>query len=905
MAILKEPLSPDVRVYETPPKPGVLTRQFLLAKGDFYSAPADAKKTDAPYLLIGFDTEFQGPGYAVSREEIKAGKARYRVLSYQFHAKTSDGAHEWSGICCPEDGTDEARISMGQLIGFALASGARDHAVTNLPTTIYLVGHFTRADIPAFRDFRSQAAYLSSLRSTIVTVDKAKPYVITFPDSQAVELSVRIRDTMLLTPQMSRSLAEIGKLVGVEKLSLDPDPKAHKWKIRHMQSVRENEWENFKRYAVNDAVVCVRYIERIIEQYRTVTGKKKVPVTLTSIGVDLLLKSLKERFGNEALDVLGKEVVVEKYYDKTRGFYVKTRTEVDLPEVALYYPFGNEAYHGGRNEQFWFGPCFEDEWTDYDLSSAYPTAMSLIRRPKWKEMRHTTKLEDFTADTLGFASVQFEFPESVRYPTLPVRTSHGLVFPLSGISFCASPEIALAKSLGARLTVIRGVVIPTDKDTYVFGPFTRECLEYRKAAGSRTLTGLFWKEISNSTYGKTAQGLRDKRVYDMRDRKTNPLPPSRITNPFFAAYITSYVRAVLGEVMNAIKEPKMVFSCTTDGFITNATTEEINAALQGELARTFATARRDLTGDPRVIEVKHRIRQPLGWRTRGQATLKPGNEKDEGQNIVLAKAGIYTPPQYETDEDENEYIVELFFDRTPERVIELEGVLTGIRDIVENEADLVEKYVTKRLNMEFDWKRRPLGVGVSPASGHVVFSTQPWRTVEQFTKIRDAWDQYTSEEKVCVKDLEDFERFARYIETKAALPQEVRRYMRSDLMRLRQMLCTAWHEEKAGFKPAHKKLRAHGFAQTLASVGVPCTQTDVENARKRVYLPHFCSPTEAVKDALRKLKTVFKSLDVSEFLCVDTSPHSISIKPTVKDCPNVTRCSQSSLADPLALPKAA
>jgi hypothetical protein len=37
-------------------------------------------------------------------------------------------------------------------------------------------------------------------------------------------------------------------------------------------------------------------------------------------------------------------------------------------------------------------------------------------------------------------------------------------------------------------------------------------------------------------------------------RQTKILPPSKITNSFFAAYITSFVRAVLGEIINSLAE---------------------------------------------------------------------------------------------------------------------------------------------------------------------------------------------------------------------------------------------------------------------------------------------------------------------------------------------------------------
>ena len=113
-------------------------------------------------------------------------------------------------------------------------------------------------------------------------------------------------------------------------------------------------------------------------------------------------------------------------------------------------------------------------------------------------------------------------------------------------------------------------------------------------------------------------------MFNLRKRRNDRIGESAISNPLYAAYITSFVRAVVGEIMNGIPDDKMVFSVTTDGFITNATVEEMEIAKSGAISQKFAEARLALTGDPEVLSEKHRVRQILGWRTRGQATMKPG-----------------------------------------------------------------------------------------------------------------------------------------------------------------------------------------------------------------------------------------------------------------------------------------
>ncbi len=191
---------------------------------------------------------------------------------------------------------------------FALGLGAREHGIKDIPTKIYLVGHFTRADIPAFADFQDLTAYISNVRNTFISIDSSTKLIIDYKDGElSTILNLLLRDTMLLTPQASKSLKEIGKLVGQEKIQLDDDDAKHKEMIRNMDKVRVDDWNLFKRYALNDATICVRYIEKIIAQFEQITGKKKVPVTLTSIGIELLLKSWKEKLKIDPLAALGKE----------------------------------------------------------------------------------------------------------------------------------------------------------------------------------------------------------------------------------------------------------------------------------------------------------------------------------------------------------------------------------------------------------------------------------------------------------------------------------------------------------------------------------------------------------------------------------------------------------------------
>ena len=243
----------------------------------------------------------------MTNDEIYAGMARSLILSYQFYAKTPDG-FVWQGLCCPDG---DERITLSEFMMFVISCGSRIHGLKSIPSKIYLVGHFTRADVPAFKDFSDINKQFSAVRNTFASIDGDMKVPVETLEDEKIELKVYIRDTMLLTPQSSRSLKKIGELVGVDKVELSPDRSTYKQMIKNMDRVRTDQWELFKRYALTDAEICVRYIEEVMKEYKSVTGKSKVPITLTGIGMDLLELKWTDS-GYNRLDVLGKELVEDK-----------------------------------------------------------------------------------------------------------------------------------------------------------------------------------------------------------------------------------------------------------------------------------------------------------------------------------------------------------------------------------------------------------------------------------------------------------------------------------------------------------------------------------------------------------------------------------------------------------------
>ena len=894
-----------------------------------FDQDSSKRKNPDRYLIIGFDTEYQ--------RFVGENKIENEVLSYQFSAVivTRDQSADeirWKGLILPKGSAVDDRLTLTEFVEHTIQAGVAEFPELMVPRLIYLVAHFTRADVPGFKDFKDKTSReqlnLQNIRNLFMNV--AKDITISLKDADGgsdIPISLKIRDTLALAPAGAKSLSAIGDILGFEKITLADRPEDELFIKQNMKTLMEKNWSLFETYAIRDAEICAEYALRMIRLYQDKTGKFKMPVTLTAIGVDMITRYWKQQ-GIDPLKIVGKEQVKTKYWSKKKRRYQTVTKTVSIKKLFWHEDFFTECYHGGRNEQFWFGPAFEDLWFDYDLSSAYPSAMALIGRPDWNGVRPIKDTDEllnkFIAADLAFANVDFEFPENVRFPVLPVRTENGLIFPRKGNSSTHISEILLAESLGATIHLIEGRFIPSarhgnwaqgiDRPQRPFDGFTKFCIEQRNQYPKKTLENLFWKELVNSTYGKTAQGLRERRVFDLRDMDTKKLEPSKITNPIYAAFITAFCRGTLGEIMNNLPSDVAVFSVTTDGFLTTATDVQMKVAARGTLSKYYMSARQLLTGDESVYEVKHLIRKPLGWRTRGQATLASSEPTDwndlgispkEDERLVLAKGGIRLPDPM-SKSGENEQIVQLFFDRKPSDKLTVTLGL-GIREMYEQGDDFVDKDLEKALSMEFDWKRKPAFVNETQgttASGltykHLFFTTEPWDSIDQFVKVRSFWELYNHGSRQCLKTLTDYRGFALFLESQLSSDGEVGRYLSKtdgEMKRLRQQIIIAWSLRKAGthiLKPhafgrsnifPTYRLKSREFAEILNDeLGIPCSKTDVDNAKKKkAFLPNQIPNTELTRAKLHRIRQyLFPNLSLTDLLSQEAE---FTIQPT-----NDTKC---------------
>jgi hypothetical protein len=785
-------------------------------------------------LIVGLDSEYV------------TGEAKNDVVSYQGFALSSPTPYEWIEIMEPG-----RRLKLAEVVSRIIQKGLDEGFLERCPARITLAIHWSLAELTSMQDYKELKRQFDALRNSYVTLGKPFQFKFKGREGKSRKVAVSVFDTTKLAPEKHRKLQALGDLLGLKKLEVSHD------EISNARRFLADDPDRFHAYGIRDAEIAARWLQRMGEFRKSLTGSADLPLTLGQIATEYVLTRWKAE-GISRHEVLGTEEVVNH-----RG----VRKTVPIQPHHHYLTLATEGFHGGRNETYFYGASAIDQWDDWDINGAYVTALCALGTPNWERIRVPRSVDEFTSDHYGVALVRFRFPGNVRFPCLPVRTRTSLIFPLQGESFATSPEIELARSLGAAMEIINDTAyLMPMKDELPFLAVAREITRLRErhnASGNECFEHLC-KTVGNSIYGKLCQGLQRKRVFDPRDEKMKDLGPSKITNAFLANMVTGLVRAFLGELLNRLPENRMVISATTDGFISNATEAEVMGAAMGPLGLKFRDFRITIsTNDHAVLTLKHRTRQVIAWRTRGQATTEPW----EGFKIILAKAGISAPTSER--EAQNEFIVKTFIEREGNERYEVELFRT-LHQIHDADGALdVGKY--KRhiaYRMDYDWKRLPaLERGTAPILGvdHVWFDTRPLPSAAVYQHLRDSWYAFTRESPRVLKsesDLADFEGYMAIVPTSG-----MKRSRKADPEQkaVLKLFLRAYAREELGLK---RDLTNRQLLECLESEGFFLKLTDVENAKraKSQLKVHCLRATPAVTGLLDRLQQIFPTFEADRLI---------------------------------------
>jgi hypothetical protein len=575
---------------------------------------------------------------------------------------------------------------------------------------------------------------------------------------------------MLVSTADGKSLNALGEMLGFPKLVLGRAPDGRPW-IEQMSSLLDYDPNLFEAYALRDAEICAKYLRVLWELSRNLgLGDGPPPPTLPSMAARVAENGLKA-MQYDRLQVLGRHVVKRQAYGGNRGstttrpsikgYLTKTNPEYIDQTAAI---FAKHCYHGGRNEASYYGltvPMRVGLWFERDLTSAYVLPMAAgWRIPDFERIKGTTNPTAYQADTLGFATVSFEFPSDVR-PSLPVLCEkyNSLFFPRKGVTGVTSVEIAAARAVGAKLEIVNGCMIPWLDDRRPFLDIMRGAVEKRKEAkeSNEVQAANFWKIFNLSMYGLTLQGELDKKAWSPESDTRQLIGQSRLSSIFIGAYITGWVRAVMGLLANRCPHGELA-SITTDSLMTRT---DLPKSPGGDLVlNAFADMSEAVLGHRDFLGFKSMARQIYQFRTRGNVTVRGLKVAKKGPDgFKLAKGGIQTPAGM-PDHLANSWLWDLIANREPGTMIEHKGSVPLPLQVRESWF-FDRESETRRLSVECDFKGSPRfeEAYICPDSDLIGCPIEPWDTIDEALRERERFARWVQPGKRqtghCVKSPED------------------------------------------------------------------------------------------------------------------------------------------------------
>jgi hypothetical protein len=835
-----------------------------------------------PVVRIGIDTEF-------TRDPTTG---QNRILSAQFYGSGDEG--ERKKIVYPKSGDKADRPVFARELLSLIMDGLDTGWISEPPGRVIVAGFFLRLDLGGFADLGDFKNELDSAGGKVATIGQSINFTYdqtgaSLPRSKSTVISDGIGLFIIPTEfiDLGRHVVEgttlerIGAWLDFPKLEL-PDG----YEKDRMDLLLQNDKPAFEAYAMRDAEIPVRFLKHLEDFAAAEVACNQLPATVSSLAVSLLKKEIKDA-GHSFSESWGLVQHKTEAWNNNEG---KVFSKVDIipcPMRQIADPFVIMTYHGGRNECFYGGPTDTGNWFDYDLAGAYTTGLVDLRQIDYNGMRYTTNPLDFVGHVLGFAMVEFEFYPSCRFPSLPVEVGiKGLYFPLAGRSYCTAPEIEVALNQGCKLKILYGIVFPwVDGDQRVFEPFVTKVRDLRaKFKRERvdpnvaTLPEEYAKLVGNSAYGKLAQGLKEKNVFDTRGMHSRKLPESAITNAIMASHVTGLVRAVMAEQLNSVPDRYTIVSVTTDGFLTNAPYEALS--LDGPMARRFqALCARVAAGAP-MLECKHHVRQLIAMKTRGQTTALPGLDEDGNPTpVVLAKAGV-SPPVPKAEH--NDFVCDLYLNRKPGQMTTTRP-FTSLRDQWVHELDVIKTERTSLLSLEWDFKRMPINPRMIDVLGtaHIAFDTRPWPDSETGARARAYFDGWRR--KHCLKTMADWDDWHAHYQFSAARGKRTRGgssgakrgiNMTKDgpLGVMKRLFLRAFTQKLLGVVPNGDKMTHQDMADWLTGLGYETNKAAVSNAGRALMAEQAVPSTAEVRAFITAVTVRFPEMQVERFLITNEVP---------------------------------
>jgi CRP-like cAMP-binding protein len=589
-----------------------------------------------------------------------------------------------------------------------------------------LVCHFSRAELNALDN---TPEFLQQEESNFLAIQKT-----IVGKCRVGNIKINIIDTYLLT---IKGLDKLGEWMQYPK----GDDKGYRERGAMIEFMRDYP-EDFYQYAMRDAEICCMFYQQfraILKQH----GLQDDAITIGSVYEKSFSKLLKQSTNRKRISNIG-----YKYRKKN---IMGRSSHRAIPDVRKSSKFLS-AYYGGRNETYLYGK-YPDTIYDYDLKSAYGTAMSLmpecdpqaINFTDAQELYHYLQKDcNFLCNGLVDIS-NFRFRDDVKYPSLLNQVRDSLIYVREGSAIVTAQEFLVSYPWLAECTLSSADIYPivyqdgtTDFQKSLIAEFTTELKRRRDANRGNEMVNQVLKLVINSGYGKFAQGLKRKRkTFDIKTHKSQEIKPSNISNAYVASYITGFIRAMVSEYLHYCGDNDIVVgNVTTDGFTTlGRYLEPYELTGCGFFTKSISNLLASEAGTPAILELKHQGRGGIFIKTRAYTML----EKQQGYDLLSSLSGVSMRGK-ETDEkirffeQEFDSLYQYKDTRYPEEQF------PSVREWIEMDCDFIGKERLKGYNWDYDFKRMP--VAPQDIDGRVRFATVPFNTLQDYLAYISAYRNY-------------------------------------------------------------------------------------------------------------------------------------------------------------------
>ena len=645
---------------------------------------------------------------------------------------------------------------------------------------ITLVCHAGIVDLSAFKDdifgFRKKNGhimpYLKSIQGGMASI---YPYFTNVPTAKEYwkfyPVNILFRDTMCFAPAEGKSLAILGNCVDVPKIILPEGV------IGNMQPYLENNKDDFLAYAAQDALVTIMYGSRLwgINKEWCLTATSGSAFAMKQ-SISEYLEISKDKYGRTDNQEFNR--IYRGYRDVKKGLISTpvglrpTKAEEPISyEAGQLHMFAANSYCGGYNTCSVPGVYEGFHTFDFDLENAYPTAMCLIFDIDWDNpIEREFKNEDLSLQAFHtpvdpmFCLIDFEFPKSVKYPCIAIHNRGSIIFPRRAEAVYASgPSMFLALKLGAKIHVRYGYVArilfqgmgPSMSLRTACRQMVSDRTIAKKTYGKNSIEEKLLKLFVNGAYGKISQNVIEKHTWDGWREEMEDIGCSSITSPERAALITDIVRCMLIGTMNQLSDMGMrTFSVTTDGFITEASLDDVNACDCYGFRKYLRESRIWLTGDdPTIWAEKHDQFTLINPTTRCNVGFG-------GKKGVLAHGGFVTGEKKDSKEDAVK-MAETILTRSG-RVTYTTLEFVNQKEMVTTGCDFYTFKQKRSIRLDFDFKRKPVKDSFQQVSGEICgvayeymnFETEPFDTIEEYEEYRRINENFN-----CLRTMSGWQKF--------------------------------------------------------------------------------------------------------------------------------------------------